>query len=53
MAPPVRRLPAGFELAVGGNRGHRVTRHKAQRPSRTGRVINFLISKTPYIVMKE
>ena len=38
MAPPVRKLPAGYALAVGGHRGHKVTKHKAQRPSRTPRV---------------
>jgi len=40
MAPPVRKLPAGYEIAIGASRGHKVTKHKAekpfkQRPSRT------------------
>ncbi len=40
MAPPVRKLPAGYEIAIGATRGHKVTKHKAekpfkQRPSRT------------------
>ena len=32
MAPPVRKLPAGYELAIGGTRGHKVTKHKAEKP---------------------
>ncbi len=44
MAPPVRKLPAGYELAIGGTRGHKVTKHKAEkpfkvRPSRASSVI--------------
>jgi hypothetical protein len=40
MAPPVRKLPADYELAAGGHRGHKVTKHTIekpfkQRPSRT------------------
>ena len=37
MPAPVRKIPAGQELAVGDYRGHKVTKHKAQRPSRVGR----------------
>lgn len=32
MAPPQRKLPAGYELAIGGYRGHKVTKHKAEKP---------------------
>ena len=40
MAPPVRKLPADYELAAGGHKGHKVTKHTIekpfkQRPSRT------------------
>jgi len=43
MAPPQRKLPAGYELAVGSYRGHKVTKHTSQKPykpkpSRTGHV---------------
>jgi hypothetical protein len=46
MAPPVRKLPANYELAVGGHKGHKVTKHKAekpfkQRPSRLSTVSIF------------
>ena len=52
MAPPVRKLPAGYELAIGGTRGHKVTKHKAEkpfkvRPSRASTVIwNFNLAIT-------
>jgi hypothetical protein len=32
MAPPVRKLPAGYELAVGAHRGRKVTKHKVEKP---------------------
>ena len=35
MAPPQRKLPAGYELAVGAHRGHRVTKPNAEKPFRT------------------
>lgn len=34
MAPPVRKLPEGYELAAGYHRGRRVTKHKAEKPFR-------------------
>jgi len=37
MAPPKRKIPANYELSVGGYKGHKVTKHvpEKQRPSRT------------------
>ena len=35
MAPPVRKLPAGHEIAIGAHRGHLVTKHKVEKPFRT------------------
>ena len=35
MAPPQRKLPAGFELAVGAHRGRRVTKPTGEKPFRT------------------
>lgn len=32
MAPPVRKIPEGYELAAGGHRGHKVTKPKAEKP---------------------
>lgn len=34
MAPPVRKLPAGYELAIGGQKGRKVTKHTAEKPFR-------------------
>ena len=43
MAPPVRKLPEGYELAAGYYHGHKVTKHTIekpfkQRPSRASKV---------------
>lgn len=35
MAPPVRKLPEGYELAAGYHRGRKVTKHQAEKPFRT------------------
>ena len=32
MAPPVRRLPAGYEAPIGAHRGHKVTKHTIEKP---------------------
>lgn len=47
MAPPVRKLPESYELAVGFHRGHKVAKHRVekplkQRPSRLPSV-NFIL----------
>ncbi|CAF0768541.1 unnamed protein product [Brachionus calyciflorus] len=34
MAPPVRKLPEGYALAAGYHRGHKVTKHKVEKPFR-------------------
>lgn len=57
MAPPVRKLPAGYELAIGGTRGHKVTKHKAEkpfkvRPSRASSVLYFEIFFHEFYILK-
>jgi hypothetical protein len=35
MGPPVRKIPAIHEIAIGAFRGHKITKHKSEKPFKT------------------